>query len=131
MICGALAASCLSSTEDTHSFKYDKLHNEHTNDTQLFYFLSLPQTHSNLEHLAMMEAILGPLPSSFYRDTRDTNKTKYFWHGHLDWDTDTSDGRYVRETCRKLKVSRHVCLCVCGVFEQIWLLSGTTDLYIV
>ena len=73
----------------------------------------LPQTHSNLEHLAMMEAILGPLPSSF---NRDTNKTKYFWRGQLDWDTDSPDGKYVRETCRKLKVGTfcvwEVC-CVC------------------
>ncbi len=49
----------------------------------------------------MMEAILGPLPPSF---NRDTSKTKYFWHGQLDWDPDSPDGKYVRETCRKLKV---------------------------
>jgi len=49
----------------------------------------------------MMEAILGTLPPSF---NRDTSKTKYFWHGQLDWDPDSPDGKYVRETCRKLKV---------------------------
>ena len=55
----------------------------------------------------MMEAILGPLPNRFFRDSR---KTKYFWHGKLDWDTDSPDGKYVREHCRKLKVStQHVC----------------------
>ena len=59
------------------------------------------QTHDNLEHLAMMEAILGPLPPRFVRETR---KTKYFWHNQLDWDPDSPDGRYVREHCRKLKV---------------------------
>ena len=59
------------------------------------------QTHDNLEHLAMMEAVLGPLPPRFIRETR---KTKYFWHNQLDWDPDSPDGRYVREHCRKLKV---------------------------
>ena len=49
----------------------------------------------------MMEAILGPLPPRFIRDTR---KSKYFWHNQLDWDPDSPDGRYVREHCRKLKV---------------------------
>ncbi len=48
-----------------------------------------------------MEAILGPLPARFSRETR---KYKYFWHGKLDWDPDSPDGRYVREHCRKLKV---------------------------
>ena len=60
------------------------------------------QTHDNLEHLAMMEAVLGPLPPRFIRETR---KTKYFWHNQLDWDPDSPDGRYVREHCRKLKVT--------------------------
>ena len=49
----------------------------------------------------MMEAVLGPLPPRFIRETR---KTKYFWHNQLDWDPDSPDGRYVREHCRKLKV---------------------------
>ena len=62
---------------------------------------SPPQTHDNLEHLAMMEAILGPLPQRFVRETR---KTKYFWRGQLDWDPESPDGKYVREHCRKLKV---------------------------
>lgn len=49
----------------------------------------------------MMQTILGPLPSRFARETR---KTKYFWHGQLDWDAETPDGRYVTEHCRRLKV---------------------------
>ena len=61
----------------------------------------LLQTHDNLEHLAMMQTILGPLPSRFVRETR---KSKYFWHGQLDWDADSPDGRYVTEHCRRLKV---------------------------
>lgn len=53
----------------------------------------------------MMEAILGPLPPRF---NRESHKTKYFWHGQLDWDQESPDGKYVKETCRKLKVGRIV-----------------------
>lgn len=67
---------------------------------ELYRGHTLFQTHDNLEHLAMMEAILGPLPTRF---NRATHKTKYFWHGQLDWDPDSPDGKYVRDTCRKLK----------------------------
>lgn len=67
---------------------------------ELYKGHTLFQTHDNLEHLAMMEAILGPLPSRFERDTR---KTKYFWNHRLEWNPDSPDGRYVREHCRKLK----------------------------
>ena len=68
---------------------------------ELYRGHTLFQTHDNLEHLAMMETILGPLPSRFVRETR---KTRYFWHDRLDWDPESPDGRYVREHCRKLKV---------------------------
>lgn len=33
------------------------------------------------------------------------SKTKYFYHGKLDWDQSSSAGRYVRENCKPLKVS--------------------------
>ncbi|KAK9391094.1 dual specificity protein kinase CLK2 [Crotalus adamanteus] len=61
---------------------------------------TLFQTHDNREHLAMMERILGPIPSRMIRKTR---KQKYFYHGHLDWDENTSAGRYVRENCKPLR----------------------------
>ena len=48
----------------------------------------------------MMERILGPLP---YRMCRKT-KTKYFYHGRLDWDEKSSGGKYVRENCKPLRV---------------------------
>lgn len=32
-------------------------------------------------------------------------KTKYFYHGKLDWDEKSSAGRYVRENCKPLHVS--------------------------
>lgn len=59
---------------------------------------TLFQTHDNREHLAMMERILGTIP---YRMARKT-KTGYFWHGRLEWDPQTSAGRYVREMCKPI-----------------------------
>ncbi|KAJ8335036.1 hypothetical protein SKAU_G00406750 [Synaphobranchus kaupii] len=59
-----------------------------------------PKTHDNREHLAMMERILGPVPSKMIRKTR---KQKYFYRGRLDWDESSSAGRYVRENCKPLR----------------------------
>uniref|UniRef100_A0A4W3I8I2 dual-specificity kinase n=1 Tax=Callorhinchus milii TaxID=7868 RepID=A0A4W3I8I2_CALMI len=66
------------------------------------YYLgyTLFQTHDNREHLAMMERILGPIPSHMIRKTR---KQKYFYRGALDWNENSSDGRYVRENCKSLR----------------------------
>ena len=62
--------------------------------------MTLFQTHDNREHLAMMETILGPLP---YKMIKKSRKSKYFYHGRLDWDERSSSGRYVRDTCQPLK----------------------------
>ncbi|XP_061090646.1 dual specificity protein kinase CLK2-like isoform X1 [Conger conger] len=66
------------------------------------YYLgfTLFQTHENREHLAMMERIQGPIPSRMIRKTR---KQKYFYRGRLDWDENSSAGRYVRENCKALR----------------------------
>ncbi|XP_077319917.1 LOW QUALITY PROTEIN: dual specificity protein kinase CLK2 [Lithobates pipiens] len=61
---------------------------------------TLFQTHDNKEHLAMMERILGPIPPRMVRKTR---KQKYFYRGRLDWEADSSAGRYVRDNCKPLK----------------------------
>ncbi|XP_014239175.1 serine/threonine-protein kinase Doa isoform X3 [Cimex lectularius] len=65
---------------------------------ELYLGITLFQTHDNREHLAMMERILGTIP---YRMARKT-KTKYFYHGKLDWDEKSSAGRYVRDNCKQL-----------------------------
>ncbi|XP_055381315.1 serine-rich adhesin for platelets [Condylostylus longicornis] len=65
---------------------------------ELYLGMTLFQTHDNREHLAMMERILGQIP---YRMARKT-KTKYFYHGKLDWDEKSSAGRYVRDHCKPL-----------------------------
>ncbi|XP_068706963.1 dual specificity protein kinase CLK2-like [Montipora foliosa] len=67
---------------------------------ELYTGFTLFQTHENREHLAMMERILGPLPSHMVKKSR---KTKYFYKGKLDWDERSSAGRYVRENCKALK----------------------------
>ncbi|XP_017031421.1 uncharacterized protein Doa isoform X4 [Drosophila kikkawai] len=66
---------------------------------ELYLGITLFQTHDNREHLAMMERILGQIP---YRMARKT-KTKYFYHGKLDWDEKSSAGRYVRDHCKPLQ----------------------------
>lgn len=38
------------------------------------------------------------------------SKTKYFYHGKLDWDQSSSAGRYVRENCKPLKVIKKLIL---------------------
>ncbi|XP_036783732.1 dual specificity protein kinase CLK4 isoform X1 [Manis pentadactyla] len=58
------------------------------------------QTHDSKEHLAMMERILGPIPTHMIQKTR---KCKYFHHNQLDWDEHSSAGRYVRRRCKPLK----------------------------
>ncbi|XP_076758877.1 CDC like kinase darkener of apricot isoform X2 [Xylocopa sonorina] len=65
---------------------------------ELYLGITLFQTHDNREHLAMMERILGTIPHRMARKT----KTKYFYHGKLDWDEKSSAGRYVRENCKPL-----------------------------
>ena len=69
---------------------------------ELYLGYTLFQTHDNREHLAMMERILGPLPTRMVHIT----KTKYFPGGRLDWSDRSSAGRYVRDNCRPLR--RHL-----------------------
>ncbi|CAI9721981.1 specificity kinase CLK2 isoform X4 [Octopus vulgaris] len=67
---------------------------------ELYTGYTLFQTHDNKEHLAMMERILGSIP---YRMAKRSRKSKYFYHGKLDWDEKNSSGRYIRENCKPLK----------------------------
>ena len=56
-------------------------------------------THSSLEHLAMMERILGPLPTKM----AEKSKLKYFSKGSLKWDEESSSGRHVRKKVKPLQ----------------------------
>ncbi|XP_063045596.1 dual specificity protein kinase CLK1-like [Engraulis encrasicolus] len=69
----------------------------------LEYYLGLTifQTHSNREHLAMMERVLGPIPTHLFQKTRQkcyvTNRFR------LDWDARGTSGKYVRKHCKPLR----------------------------
>lgn len=58
-------------------------------------------THDNHEHLAMMTYILGRLPSSMIKRSK---KSKYFYHGRLNWDFDerNSSNKYIKQHCKPL-----------------------------
>ncbi|XP_053179768.1 dual specificity protein kinase CLK4 isoform X2 [Scomber japonicus] len=66
------------------------------------YYLgsTLFQTHDSKEHLAMMERVLGPIPTNLLEKTR---KQRYIHRSKLDWDVQSSGGRYVRKHCKPLK----------------------------
>jgi len=58
-------------------------------------------THNSLEHLAMMERILGPIP----QDMALQSGSSYFVKGKgvLDWDRESKEGRYVRRKVKELE----------------------------
>lgn len=58
-----------------------------------------------------MERILGTIPHRMARKT----KTKYFYHGKLDWDEKSSAGRYVRDNCKPLHVSNIIYLSIYAI----------------
>uniref|UniRef100_A0A673LQF7 dual-specificity kinase n=1 Tax=Sinocyclocheilus rhinocerous TaxID=307959 RepID=A0A673LQF7_9TELE len=66
------------------------------------YYLgsTLFQTHDSKEHLAMMERVLGPIPTHMLQKTR---KKRYVHHDKLDWDVHSSSGRYIRKQCKPLR----------------------------
>eukprot|EP01018_Ginkgo_biloba_P011417 Gb_01586 [translate_table: standard] len=68
---------------------------------------TLFQTHENLEHLAMMERILGPLPQRMIKKA-DRRYAKYFRHGtRLDWPEGAASRESVRAV-RKLSQLRNL-----------------------
>jgi len=56
-------------------------------------------THSSIEHLAMMERILGKFPT----DIASKSGSGYFKKGLLDWDPESKEGRYVRRKVKSLE----------------------------
>jgi len=67
---------------------------------ELYTGFTLFQTHDNLEHLAMMERIIGNIPAKM---SRRTKKGKYFDHGMLRWNENSTEGQYVLDNCKPLK----------------------------
>jgi len=69
------------------------------------------QTHDNVEHLAMMERIIGAPPSSFVRKCKIGGfYTRIGANFVLNWDENTEDGLYVKTHCKPLEVSLLVLL---------------------
>ncbi|VDM18494.1 unnamed protein product [Hydatigera taeniaeformis] len=92
-------------------------------------FAYFVQTHDNREHLAMMERTLGHIP---YRMTRKS-RTGFFYHGRLDWDFYSPEGRYVRENCRPLLVSAFHALfpfSICMLFSLLHAKSNYVCLFL-
>jgi len=67
---------------------------------ELYTGYTLFQTHDSREHLAMMERVLGRIPSHMIKKSR---KSKFFYHGRLDWDEESNKGLFVRDMCKPLK----------------------------
>ncbi|XP_064801063.1 dual specificity protein kinase CLK2-like [Oncorhynchus masou masou] len=65
---------------------------------------TLYQTHDNQEHLAMMERVRGPLPSTMI--CNDNSKAGRFVKDHLrlDWNDNSKAGRYVKDHIKPLWV---------------------------
>ncbi|GJZ19716.1 serine/threonine-protein kinase AFC3 isoform X1, partial [Tanacetum coccineum] len=59
---------------------------------------ALFQTHENLEHLAMMERVLGPLPEHMVRKA-NRGAEKYFRRSRLNW----PEGAVSRESIRAVR----------------------------
>jgi len=68
---------------------------------ELLTGVTMFQTHSNFEHLCMMQHILGPLPKSL---TESCKKKKYFnQFGLVNMDWDSTEGQYVLNNCKPLR----------------------------
>ncbi|XP_053925818.1 dual specificity protein kinase CLK1-like [Cuculus canorus] len=57
----------------------------------------------DIEHLAMMERLLGPLPDHMIKRVVSSRKKKYFRKGRLAWDERSASGQYVSGCCKPLK----------------------------
>ncbi|XP_071596365.1 dual specificity protein kinase CLK1-like [Heliangelus exortis] len=72
----------------------------------LEYYLGFPvftvsfDAYEDIEHLAKMERILGPLPRDMIKKTR---RGDYYCHGRLVWDQHSLFGRYASQHCKPLK----------------------------
>lgn len=78
---------------------------------ELYTGETLFQTHDGLEHLAIMERVLGRLPSRF---AAESPRVRYFRHHRLNWAERSRQGRHVRSKYRPLETymlsrsSRHI-----------------------
>lgn len=60
------------------------------------------QTHENMEHLAMMEKILGRPPRTFVKLCKNKYYHRLNNQYYLNWDEKSDDGNYVKTQCKSL-----------------------------
>ncbi|ORZ10989.1 kinase-like domain-containing protein [Lobosporangium transversale] len=87
---------------------------------------ALFQTHDNLEHLAMMEAVLGPIPDKLVRSC-NKSATKYFVHGRLDYPNDETK-RTSRKYVKALKPLKDYVVPVTNRVENLSFAGDLRDL---
>uniref|UniRef100_A0A1D1YD73 dual-specificity kinase n=1 Tax=Anthurium amnicola TaxID=1678845 RepID=A0A1D1YD73_9ARAE len=68
---------------------------------------ALFQTHENLEHLAMMEKVLGPLPQHMLKRS-DRHAEKYIRRGRLDWPEGANSRESIRAVLKLLRLQNLV-----------------------
>lgn len=68
---------------------------------------ALFQTHENLEHLAMMERVLGPLPQHMLKRV-DRHAEKYVRRGRLDWPEGAASRESIRAVTKLLRLQNLV-----------------------
>lgn len=71
--------------------------------------MALFQTHDNLEHLAMMEQVMGKMPDRFARQGA-RSKPEFFKEGKLDWPKPKVSRQSKKDVraCRSLQVSSFI-----------------------
>ncbi|KAG0232155.1 dual specificity protein kinase kns1 [Actinomortierella wolfii] len=87
---------------------------------------ALFQTHDNLEHLAMMEAVLGPIPEKLIRASHKSSQ-KYFVNGRLDYPNDETK-RNSRKYVKALKKLRDYVTPAGNRVEQLNFAAALVDL---
>lgn len=69
---------------------------------------TLFQTHEDMEHLAMMQQLLGPFPESLVRRS-DSNSKRHFRHNYeLNWPDGASSRKSIRAVRRLLKLQKWI-----------------------
>ncbi|MQM01741.1 hypothetical protein Taro_034505 [Colocasia esculenta] len=68
---------------------------------------ALFQTHENLEHLAMMERVFGPLPQHMLKKA-DRHSEKYIRRGRLDWPEGATSRESIRAVLKLLRLQNLV-----------------------
>lgn len=68
---------------------------------------TLFQTHENLEHLAMMQQVLGPIPESMSKKSNRQTE-KYFTRGRLRWPEGAQSRKNIRSVRKLADLKTHI-----------------------